>query len=40
MNYFEIGYLANENILKKGDGHYRNVSFKTIREYERPSGNN
>jgi 3-deoxy-D-manno-octulosonate 8-phosphate phosphatase (KDO 8-P phosphatase) len=32
IEYFEIGYLANENILKSGDGHYRNVSFNTIKE--------
>ena len=32
IEYFEIGYLADENILKPGDGHYRNVSFETINE--------
>lgn len=32
ISYFEIGYLANENILKPGDGHYRNVSFETIKK--------
>lgn len=30
IEYFEIGYLANNNIVKPGDGHYRNVSFNTI----------
>jgi YrbI family 3-deoxy-D-manno-octulosonate 8-phosphate phosphatase len=30
IEYFEIGYLANENVLKEGDGHYRNVSFDII----------
>lgn len=32
IEYFEIGYLTNENILKSHDGHYRNVSFNTIKE--------
>lgn len=32
IEYFEIGYLANENILKPCDGHYRNVSFVTINQ--------
>ena len=32
ISYFEIGYLANQNILKPGDGPYRNVSFNTINE--------
>jgi 4-hydroxy 2-oxovalerate aldolase len=32
IDYFEIGYLVNEDILGKNDGHYRNVSFDTIDE--------
>lgn len=32
IEFFEIGYLANDNILKPGDGHYRNVSFETINQ--------
>ena len=30
IEFFEIGYLNNENILKPEDGHFRNVSFETI----------
>ncbi len=30
IEYFEIGYLNNKEILKTGDGHFRNVSFDTI----------
>ena len=32
ISYFEIGYLTTSDILKPGDGHYRNVSFDTIDE--------
>jgi 3-deoxy-D-manno-octulosonate 8-phosphate phosphatase (KDO 8-P phosphatase) len=30
IQYFEIGYICNANVLDKNDGHYRNVSFETI----------
>ena len=32
IDYFEIGYLVNDSVLEKDDGHYRNVSFDTIQE--------
>lgn len=32
IEYFEIGYICNKDILKKGDGHFRNVSFETIQK--------
>lgn len=32
IDYFEIGYLMNSNLLKKKDGMYRNVSLKHIDE--------
>ena len=25
IDYFEIGYLVNDSVLEKDDGHYRNV---------------
>lgn len=32
IDYFEVGYMVNDDILKEKDGHYRNVSPDTIKK--------